>query len=144
MMVPWSSTVGEPSTCCYNWSKPDRVVLNPDRFQFSSKCVDFAGFRISESTIAPLPKYLDAIRDFPSPSSTTYIRSWFGLVNQVANYVQLRDTMSHSSHSLARASSSHRLQNLKTPSKPLNRQSSMPSAKVSRYIGHTPAHIPPS
>ena len=69
------------------------VVVNPEKFQFASKCVDFAGFRISESTVEPLPKYLDAIRDFPSPTSTTDIRSWFGLVNQVANYAQLRDTM---------------------------------------------------
>ena len=33
------------------------------------------------------------MRDFPSPESTTDIRSWFGLVNQVANYAQLRDTL---------------------------------------------------
>ena len=39
----------------------------------------------------PLPKYLNAIRDFPKPQSTTDIRSWFGLINQVANYAQLRD-----------------------------------------------------
>ena len=44
-------------------------------------------------TIKPLPKYLDAIRDFPSPASTTDVRSWFGLVNQVTNYAQLRNTM---------------------------------------------------
>ena len=62
-------------------------------FQFTEKSVDFAGFRVSDSTIEPLPKYLDAIRDFPSPTSTTDIRSWFGLVNQVANYTQLRDIM---------------------------------------------------
>ena len=36
---------------------------------------------------------MDAIRDFPGPTSTTDIRSWFGLVNQVANYAQLRDIM---------------------------------------------------
>lgn len=41
----------------------------------------------------PLPKYLDAIGDFPSPSSTTDIRSWFGLVNEVAKYTQFRDIM---------------------------------------------------
>ena len=70
-----------------------RIVLNPDKFQFAEKSVDFAGFRVSDTTIEPLPKYLDAIRDFPSPSSTTDIRSWFGLVNQVANYAQLRDIM---------------------------------------------------
>ena len=69
------------------------IVLNPDKFQFAERSVDFAGFRVSDSTIEPLPKYLDAIRDFPSPTSTTDIRSWFGLVNQVANYAQLRDIM---------------------------------------------------
>ena len=69
------------------------IVLNPDKFQFAERCVDFAGIRVSEATIEPLPKYLDAIRDFPNPDSTTDIRSWFGLVNQVVNYAQLRDTM---------------------------------------------------
>ena len=69
------------------------IVLNPDKFQFAERSVDFAGFRVSDSTIEPLPKYLDAIRDFPSPISTMDIRSWFGLVNQVANYAQLRGIM---------------------------------------------------
>ncbi len=69
------------------------IVLNPDKFQFAGKSVDFAGFQISDATIEPLPKYLDTIRDFSSPESMTDIRSWFGLVNQVANYAQLRDTM---------------------------------------------------
>jgi GNAT superfamily N-acetyltransferase len=68
-------------------------VLNADKFQFAQRSVDFAGIRVSSSTIEPLPKYLDAIRDFPSPISTTDIRSWFGLVNQVTNYAQLRDIM---------------------------------------------------
>jgi len=51
------------------------IVLNPDKFQFARHTVDFAGFRISKSTIEPLPKYTDAIRNFPTPSSTTDIRS---------------------------------------------------------------------
>ena len=68
-------------------------MLNPDKFQFAEKSVDLTGFRLSDSTIEPLPKYLDAIKDFPSPTSTTDIRSWFGLVNQVSNYAQLRDSM---------------------------------------------------
>ena len=69
------------------------IVLNPEKFQFAERSVDFAGFRVTEETIEPLPKYLDAIREFPSPSSTTDVRSWFGLVNQVSNYAQLRDVM---------------------------------------------------
>ena len=39
------------------------IVLNPDKFQFAEMSVNFAGSRVSGSTIEPLPKYLDAIRD---------------------------------------------------------------------------------
>ena len=69
------------------------IVLNAVKIYFARIIVDFAGFRISDETIEPLPKYMDATRDFPTPTSTTDIRSWFGLVNQVANYAQLRDIM---------------------------------------------------
>ena len=69
------------------------IVLNPDKFQFAERTVDFAGFRVSDRAIEPLPKYLDAIRDFPSLTNSLDIRSWFGLVNQVSNYAQLRDIM---------------------------------------------------
>ena len=69
------------------------AVMNADKFQFSQRQVDFAGFRIAETSIEPLPKYLDAIQTFPTPKSTKDIRSWFGLVNQVSNYAQLRDYM---------------------------------------------------
>ena len=69
------------------------IVLNPEKFQFAQKEVDFAGFHVAEDRIDPLPKYFHAIQDFPTPSSTTDIKSWFGLVNQVAHYAQLRDLM---------------------------------------------------
>ena len=69
------------------------VVLNPTKFQFAKREVEFAGFCITDSTIEPLHKYFDAIMDFPTPVSITDVRSWFGLVNQVSNYAQLRDLM---------------------------------------------------
>ena len=69
------------------------IVLNADKFHFARRIVDFAGYGIADETIESLPKYMDATRDFPTPTSTTDIRSWFGLVNQVANYAQLRDIM---------------------------------------------------
>ena len=69
------------------------IILNADKFNFARIIVDFAGLRIPDETIEPLPTYMDAIRDFPTATSTTDIRSWFGLVNQVANYAQLRDIM---------------------------------------------------
>ena len=67
------------------------IVLNPEKFQFANRSVDFAGFCISESTVESLPKYFNTISDFLTPKNITDIRSWFGLVNQVANYAQLRD-----------------------------------------------------
>ena len=69
------------------------VVLNPEKLQFSQPAVKFAGFRIAQSTVEPLPKYIDAIKGFPTPKTTTDIRSWFGLVNQVSHYGQLREMM---------------------------------------------------
>ena len=51
------------------------IVLNPDKFQFVEQTVDFAGFRFSSSSIELLPKYIDAIRDFPTPTSATDVRS---------------------------------------------------------------------
>ena len=67
------------------------VVINPDKLQFAKRQVDFAGFRISDNKIDPLPRYLSAIQDFPTPRTSTDIKSWFGLINQVSNYAQLRD-----------------------------------------------------
>ena len=43
--------------------------------------------------VSPLPKYMEAIKLFPTPKNITDIRSWFGLVNQVAGYGQLRTHM---------------------------------------------------
>ena len=65
------------------------IVLNGDKFQFCEKVVDFAGFRISDQKVEPLPKYLKAIETFPTPKNISDVRSWFGLVNQVAHYALL-------------------------------------------------------
>ena len=69
------------------------IVINPEKFQFSQPTVDFAGFRISNNSVEPLPKYIDAINQFPTPKNITDIQSWFGLVNQVAHYAQLREML---------------------------------------------------
>ena len=69
------------------------IILNSEKFQFCQRSVDFAGFRVSENKVEPLPKYLNAIRTFPTLEKLQDIRSWFGLVNQVANYNKLTDIM---------------------------------------------------
>ena len=40
-----------------------------------------------------MPSTFDAIKLFPAPKNLTDIRSWFGLINQVAEYGQLRKTL---------------------------------------------------
>ena len=66
------------------------IVLKPDKLQFCEKEVEFAGFRITGEKVAPLPKYIDAIKDFPAPRNISDIRLWFGLVNQVPSYGKTR------------------------------------------------------
>ena len=70
------------------------VILNPGRkFQFAKEEVDYTAFRISLSDVKPLPKYLQAIEEFPRPKNITDIRAWFGLVNQVSHYGQIKEMM---------------------------------------------------
>ena len=51
---------------------------------FGQDTVEFAGFEITSSSVRPCARYLDAIRNFPTPTNITDIRSWFGLINQVS------------------------------------------------------------
>ena len=36
------------------------IIASPKKFQFSKRVVDFAGFVVGETTVQPLPKYIDA------------------------------------------------------------------------------------
>ena len=69
------------------------IILNFDKFQFSQREIDFAGFHITETGIKPLEKYLKAIASFPTPKTTTDIRAWFGLVHQVSHYNKLTEML---------------------------------------------------
>ena len=60
------------------------IVLNPSKFQFCQKEVTFAGFRVTPNGMRPSDATIRAIKEFPTPKSTTDVRSWFGLVRQVA------------------------------------------------------------
>ena len=51
-----------------------RIVLNPDKFQFCEKTVQFGGICITGEKVTPLPKYIDAIKDFPVPQNISDIR----------------------------------------------------------------------
>lgn len=69
------------------------IVLNRTKFQFSQKDIKFAGFYITAQDVRPLDKYLDSIKQFPTPKRIADVRAWFGLVNQVSHYGKLTDEM---------------------------------------------------
>ena len=69
------------------------ITQNPDKFVFAKDTIEFAGFEISPTSVKPCSKVLQAIKDFPIPRNVTDIRSWFGLVNQVAYAFAVADHM---------------------------------------------------
>ena len=60
------------------------IVFNPDKFHFAEEEVEFAGFVITMDGIRPTDKYIETIRNFPTPKCITDVRSWYGFINQVA------------------------------------------------------------
>ena len=77
------------------------VILNPKKFQFGQRTIEFAGFEVTQTEVKPLQKYLDYILSFPQPKRTEDIKRWFGLVNQVMRYNQLTPFMAPLRHLLS-------------------------------------------
>ncbi len=69
------------------------ITLNPEKFVFGTDTVEFAGFEITMDTVRPRQRYINAIRNFPTPANITDVRSWFGLVNQVSFAFSATDSM---------------------------------------------------
>ena len=83
----WSSNLEESlfRTCKYlTLCSNAGIIFNRKKFQFGQEEVDFLGFKITMDSIKPNPEYLQAIQDFPRPRDITGVRSWFGLIQQVA------------------------------------------------------------
>ena len=55
------------------------------RSLFAKDTVEFAELPITPTNVRPNTKFLDAIRDFPTPTDISGTTAWFGLVNQGAN-----------------------------------------------------------
>ncbi len=92
----WSEDIAQAFTDAANWLTlcgANGITLNPEKFVFALDTVQFAGFEIGLTTVKPARKFTKAIAEFPIPTSTTDVRSWFGLVNQVAYTFSRADTM---------------------------------------------------
>ncbi|ROT72287.1 hypothetical protein C7M84_009327 [Penaeus vannamei] len=62
------------------------ITLNKDKFMVAATNVSFCGYNISPEGIAADPEKVAAIRDYPTPSNIRDLRSFMGLVNQLADF----------------------------------------------------------
>ena len=69
------------------------IVLNKKKFQFCTKNAKFAGLNVTAKGITPSDEILKAIQDFQAPTDIHGMRSWFGLVRQVAWAHSLKDEL---------------------------------------------------
>ena len=75
------------------------MVFTPEKFQFASRSVEFAGFQITKKGIQPTGKYITAIKKFPTPTNI----SLFGLIDQVAYSYMKTDHMARFCHLLSQS-----------------------------------------
>ena len=65
------------------------ITLNPRKFKFARKEVNFLGYTLKWDSFHPSEETLCAIENFPMPStpSITDIRAWYGLINQISLFM---------------------------------------------------------
>ena len=85
--ILWGETIEEIffSTCEYlSLTGAAGIIMNPDKFVFGKKRLEFLGFELTETGIEPGKDLIKSISEFPRPRDLSSMRSWFGLVEQVA------------------------------------------------------------
>ena len=55
--------------------KQNGMVFSPEQFKFAKETVEFAGFQITMEGIKPTDKYVQAIKNFPTPTNITEVRT---------------------------------------------------------------------
>ena len=60
------------------------TIQNPDKFVWGREELEFVGFWLTKDGVRPTDDTLRAIKEFPRPADITGVRSWFGLIEQVA------------------------------------------------------------
>ncbi|XP_066978786.1 uncharacterized protein [Macrobrachium rosenbergii] len=74
--------INQMLTRCHKYG----ITLNKEKFAVAAPQVKFCGYVVSPDSISADPDKVSAIRDFPTPSNVTGIRSFIGLVNQLADF----------------------------------------------------------
>ena len=68
--------------------KDQGITLNPAKFKFARRRTKFGGFVLSKGRYTPDPVLYKPIREFPVPVNLTDLRSFQGLINQIAPFNQ--------------------------------------------------------
>ena len=63
------------------------VIINPSKCVFGAASLDFLGHRVSAAGIAPLQAKVQAIQDFPPPTSVRKLREFLGLINFYRRFI---------------------------------------------------------
>ncbi|XP_064083075.1 uncharacterized protein LOC135199087 [Macrobrachium nipponense] len=75
---------------------PYGITLNKDKFTVAAPKVNFCDNVLSSDGIVADPVKVSIICDFPTPSNVTDLRSFMGLVNQLADFTpDIADTAQH-------------------------------------------------
>ena len=71
------------------------ITLNPEKFKFGRREVESVGYNVGWESYGPTEDRLTAVRNFnmPEKPSISDIRSWFGLVNQLAPFLAVATVM---------------------------------------------------
>ena len=60
------------------------ITISLEKMQIGDSVI-FAGYKISAKSVHPIKQRTDAIRNFPTPTNKTELKSFLGLSNQVAH-----------------------------------------------------------
>ena len=103
-IITWSETIEEAFyRICSLLSHCNKngLVFSPRKFRFARREVEFAGFLITDTGIKPATRYTESIQNFPTPKNISEVRSWYGLINQVAYCFSKTETMAPFRHLLS-------------------------------------------
>ena len=63
------------------------LTLNKSKFEFNKRSISFLGFVFSEKGIAPDPAKVESIDKALTPTTTTAVKSFLGMVTYCAKFI---------------------------------------------------------
>ena len=62
------------------------ITFSRNKFQFAERTLVWASYKVQQSGVSVDPAKLQALADFPQPTNITELRSFLGLVEQLAGF----------------------------------------------------------